>query len=210
MLRVPLNLALNTFSNWESAAFLGNLFQCLITLAVKNFFPIIKINQRSLNLKLLPLVLPLHTRGMWKLLSSLLVGCLVELEGHNMVTLEPSPLQGEQFQLSDSVTGEVLHPSNNPCGPPPDLIQLIYAFNVGGPRAGCSTHVGSQWPFDAAQGMVATLGCKCSLLGHVPPFTCQRPQVLGRAALHLFLPQPLLVLGVASAQVKHLALSLVK
>lgn len=55
--------------------------------------------------------------------------------------------------------------------------------------------------------MMATLGCKCTLLSRVQPLIHQPPQVLlGRAALHMSIPQPLLILGVASAQVQHLGL----
>lgn len=55
-----LNLALNTSSNEISTASLGNLFQCLTTLIVENFFLMSDLNLPSFSLKPLPLVLSLH------------------------------------------------------------------------------------------------------------------------------------------------------
>ncbi|KAJ7424705.1 hypothetical protein BTVI_05537 [Pitangus sulphuratus] len=58
---------------------------------------------------------------------------------------------------------------------------------------------------------VGFLGCKCTLLGHVQPLILQHPQVLlSRAALNLFMPQLVLMLGVATTRVQPLALDLVE
>ncbi|KAK4822238.1 hypothetical protein QYF61_011879 [Mycteria americana] len=46
--------------NGASTTSLGNLFQCLTTLIVKNFFLISSLNLPSFSLKPLPLVLSLH------------------------------------------------------------------------------------------------------------------------------------------------------
>jgi len=54
------------------------------------------------------------------------------------------------------------------------------------------------------------LGCECTLLGHVQLFIPQYPQVLGRAALNPFIPQPVLISGIALIQVQDLALGLVE
>jgi len=61
LLRAPSNLALNTAREGAATAPLGNLFQCLTTLMVKNFFLISNLNLPSFHLKLFPLVLSLHT-----------------------------------------------------------------------------------------------------------------------------------------------------
>lgn len=48
-----------------------------------------------------------------------------------MVSLEPSLLQAEQPHLSQPVLiGEMLQPSDHPCGPPLDSIQQIYVLLV--------------------------------------------------------------------------------
>ena len=58
---------------------------------------------------------------------------------------------------------------------------------------------------DAAQGTVAFLGCKRTLLGHIELLVIQHPQVpLGRSALNPLVLQPVLILGVAPAQVQDL------
>jgi len=65
--------------------------------------------------------------------------------------------------------------------------------------------------FDAAQDTVGPLGCKCTLPAHVQLFIHQYPQVLlGRAALNPFIPQPVLIPGVALTQVQDPALGLLE
>jgi len=60
---------------------------------------------------------------------------------------------------------------------------------------------------DAAQGTLGLLGCQLTLPGPGQLLIPQHPQVLlGRAALHPFIPQPVLVPGVAPTQVQDLAL----
>ena len=64
---------------------------------------------------------------------------------------------------------------------------------------------------DAAQDMVGLLGYECTLLVPVQLFIPQYPQVLlCRAALHPFIPQPVLIRGVALTQVQDPALGLVE
>ncbi|KAK4815543.1 hypothetical protein QYF61_003235 [Mycteria americana] len=187
--RVPSNLTLNVSRDGASTTSLGNLFQCFTTLIVKNVILIPSLNLPSCSFKPLPLVLSLQA------LLKILKGC-------NEVSLEPCLLQAEQPQLSQPfLIGEVFHPSDHFCGPPLDLLQQVHVFPV--LRAP---------ELDAVlQDMVGFLGCKRTLLAHVQLFTHQYPQVLlCRAALNPFIPQPVLILGVAPTQVQDLALGLVE
>ena len=64
--------------------------------------------------------------------------------------------------------------------------------------------------FDAPQDTVGLQGCKCMLLAHVQLFVDQDPQVLlYRAALSEF-SQSVLLSGITSTQVQHLAIGFVK
>ncbi|KAK4826191.1 hypothetical protein QYF61_006135 [Mycteria americana] len=64
---------------------------------------------------------------------------------------------------------------------------------------------------DAAQDMAGFLGCERTLPAHVQLFIHQYPQVLlHRAALNPFIPQPVLILGVAPTQVQDLELGLLE
>ncbi|KAK4829379.1 hypothetical protein QYF61_003719, partial [Mycteria americana] len=149
------------------------------------------------------------------------------LEGCYKVSLEPSLLQAEPPQLSQPfLTGEVLQPSDNFCGPPLDSLQQVHVFPVQGtPELDAVLQVGSHQSrvegqnhlpqpaglasFDAAQDTVDFLGCKRTLLGHVELLINQRPQVfLLRAALNPFTAQPVFVLGIAPTHVQDLALGL--
>ncbi|KAK4830385.1 hypothetical protein QYF61_010612 [Mycteria americana] len=124
--------------------------------------------------------------------------------------------------------GEVFHPSDHFHGPPLDLLQQVHVFpalrtpgldtvlQVGShqSRAEGENHLprpAGHASFGAAQDMVDFLGRECTLLAHVQLFTHQYPQVLlCRAALNLFIPQPVLTPGVAATQVQDLALGLVE
>jgi len=65
--------------------------------------------------------------------------------------------------------------------------------------------------FGAAQNTVGLLGCEHTLLGHVQLFIPKYSQVLfSRAALHPFIPQPVLILGIALIHVQDIALDLVE
>jgi len=64
---------------------------------------------------------------------------------------------------------------------------------------------------DAAQDMAGLLGCERTLVAHRQLFIHQNPQaLLSRAALNPFIPQPVLIPGVAPAQVQDPALGLVE
>ncbi|KAK4816418.1 hypothetical protein QYF61_016854 [Mycteria americana] len=138
-------------------------------------------------------------------------------------------LDAEQPQLSQSVpTGEVLQPSDHFCGPPLDPLQQVHVFPVlRAPELDAGLQVGSHQSgvegqnhlprpagyisFDAAQDMAGFLGCEHTLLARVQLFTHQYPQVLlCRASRNPFIPQPVLILGVALTQVQDLALGLVE
>jgi len=60
LLKVPFSLALNASREGASTTSLGNLFQCLTTPTVKNFFLISSLNLPSSSLKPFHLVLLLH------------------------------------------------------------------------------------------------------------------------------------------------------
>ena len=66
-----------------------NLFQCLITLIIKNFFLISNLNLPSRSWKPLPLVLSLQ--ALVKSLSVFLISPLYITTGHNKFSLESSP-----------------------------------------------------------------------------------------------------------------------
>ncbi|KAK4807049.1 hypothetical protein QYF61_018390 [Mycteria americana] len=113
-------------------------------------------------------------------------------------SLKPLPLVlsqqalAEQPQLSQPVLiGEVFHPSDHLRGPPLDPLKQVHVFLV------------LRTPeLDAVlQDAVGFLGCKHTLTAHVQLFIYQYPQVLlHRAALNPFIPQPVLILGIAPTQ----------
>ena len=113
--RAPSNLASNTSGDGASTASLDSLCQCLNTLIVKDLFPISNLNLPLFSLGPSPLVLsPLP---LMESLSSSPAGPLQVLGGHNGVSMGPSLLQTEQAQLSQPLfRGEMLQPSENPCG----------------------------------------------------------------------------------------------
>ncbi|KAK4824113.1 hypothetical protein QYF61_010736 [Mycteria americana] len=118
--------------------------------------------------------------------------------------------------------GEVFHPFDRFCDPPLDLLQEVHVLlMLGAPELDAVLQVGSHQSgvegqnhlpqragrasFDAAQDTVGPLGCEHTLPAHVQLFIHQYPQVLlCRAALNPFIPQPVLILGVALSQVQDL------
>jgi len=97
VLKAQSNLALNTSREGASTAFLGNLFQCLTTLRVKNLFPISNLNLPSFSLKPLPLVLSLHV--LVKVPLQLSCRALQVLEGCDKVSPEPCILKAESHVM---------------------------------------------------------------------------------------------------------------
>jgi len=64
---------------------------------------------------------------------------------------------------------------------------------------------------DAAQDMVGLLSCEWTLVAHIKLLIHQDPHVLlSRAALHPFIPQPVLIAGVAPIQMQDFALGLLE
>ncbi|KAK4816932.1 hypothetical protein QYF61_025428 [Mycteria americana] len=139
----------------------------------------------------------------------------------NLLMVHSSP-------ASRSLTREVLQPPDHFCGPPLDPLQQVHVFPVlRAPELDAVLQVGSHQSraegqnhllqpvghasSDATQHTGGLLGCKRTLPAHVQLFIHQYPQVrLGRAALNPFIPQPVLILGVAPTQVQNLALILVE
>ncbi|KAK4818202.1 hypothetical protein QYF61_008586 [Mycteria americana] len=216
LLRVPSNLTLNVSRDGASTTSLGNLFQCLPTLIVKNFFLKSSLNLPSLSLK--PLILVLSQQALLKI-----------LEGCYKVSPQPSLLQAEQLQLSQPVLiGEVLQPLDHFHGLSLDPLQQHHVLLVlRAPELDALLHVRSHQSrvkgqnhlprpaghasFDAAQDAVGFLGCKCTLLAHVQLFIHQYLQVLlRRAALYHIIPQPILKPRITPTQGQDPALGLVE
>ncbi|KAK4805635.1 hypothetical protein QYF61_009861 [Mycteria americana] len=143
-------------------------------------------------------------------------------------SLKPLPLV---LLLQALLKREVFHPSDHFCGPPLDLLQEVHVFpvlrtleldtvlQVGSHQSRAEgqnqlPHPAGHASFDAAhqkKDTVGFLGCEHTLPAHVQLFIHQYPQVLlHRAALKQFIPQPVLILGVALTQVQDLALGLVE
>ncbi|KAK4816374.1 hypothetical protein QYF61_016278 [Mycteria americana] len=217
LLRAPSNLSPTCVQDGASATSLGNLFQCLTTIITKNLFLISSLNLPSFSLKPLPLVLSQQA-----LIKSLTERPLIR---------SPRSLLFSRLNNPNSqplLIGEVFQPPDHFCGPPLDPLQQVHVFPVlRAPELDAVLQVGSHQSrgegqnhlprpaghasFDAAQDTVGFLGCERTLLARIQPFIHQYPQVLlCRAALNPFIPQPVLIQGVAPAQVQDLALGLVE
>ena len=128
LVRAPFSLALNASREGASTTSLGNLFQCLTTLTVQNFFLISSLNLPSSSLKLVPLVLLLHA-----LIKSPSSAFLWAPFRYWKVPSEPSFLQAEGSPSSQPVLrGEVLQPA--------DLLHGLPLYPT--PTAPCPTCVG--------------------------------------------------------------------
>ncbi|KAK4827794.1 hypothetical protein QYF61_021747 [Mycteria americana] len=186
LLKTPSNLALNNSRDGASTTSLGNLFQCLTTLIVKNFFPISNLNLPSFSLKPLPLVLSL--RALERYSSPLIIFMAPPLDSlqqvHVLLMLGAPELNAVLQVGSHKSRVEGENPPPRPAG-----------------------HAS----FDAAQDTVGSLGCKRTLLGHVDLVINQQPQVLLlRSALNPFSTQAVFVFGIAPTHVQDLALGLVE
>jgi len=71
--RATSSLALNASKDGASTASLGNLFQCVTALGVKNFLLVSNVNLPCLGLKTFPLVLS-RIMGMWRENDNVKVG----------------------------------------------------------------------------------------------------------------------------------------
>ncbi|KAK4807044.1 hypothetical protein QYF61_018385 [Mycteria americana] len=117
-------------------------------------------------------------------------------------------------------TGPKIEPWGTPLDEQPQLVlrtpELDAVLQVGSHQSGIEEQnhlprLAGHASFDAAQDAVGFLGCKHTLTAHVQLFIYQYPQVLlHRAALNPFIPQSLLIWGIALTQVQDLALGLVE
>ena len=96
------------------------LWQGITTLSVKNF-PNIKSKPSLFELKIVP-PCPATIHPCKTLISLLLTSFLEVLEDHRQVSPHPSLLQAEQAQAV--CTEEVFQPSEQPHGPPLDLLKI--------------------------------------------------------------------------------------
>ena len=107
-----------------STTSLGNLFQCLTTHTIKDFFLIFSLNLPSFSLKPFPLVLAKQSPK--ESVPFFLTAPLQVLKGCYQVSLEPSLLQAERSQLSQPILiVGVFHPLAYFCDPSLDLLQQI-------------------------------------------------------------------------------------
>ncbi|KAK4811179.1 hypothetical protein QYF61_019810 [Mycteria americana] len=160
-------------------------------------------------------------------ISSCLMACYLgeETDTH----LATTSFQAEQPQLSEPFfIGEVLQPSDHFCGTSSGLALTGPSLScTGAPELDAVLQVGSQESgvegenhlprpaghasFDTAQDTIGFLGCERTLLAHVQFFIHHYPQVLLlSAALNPFIPQSVLILGIAPMQVQDLALGFVE
>ena len=120
----PIQPGLEHFQEWASTASLGNLFQCLTTLTVNNFFPVSDLSPPSFSLKisihalakkiLSPAFLSAHF-NFWKATISYPWSLLFS--------------KLKKLQLSQPVfTWEVLQPSDHTHGFPLDLLQQVHTL----------------------------------------------------------------------------------
>ena len=100
LLTAPSSLAFSASREEASTILLGNLFQCLTTLTIKNVFPIPSLNLPYSSLKLFPLILLLHV-----LINSPSPAFLQApfRQGKATVRSPWSLLQAEELQLSQPV-----------------------------------------------------------------------------------------------------------
>ena len=98
--RATSSLALNASRYGASTASLGNLFQCVITLWVKNFFLTSNLNLPCPSLKPFPLVLPLPTPALslrlWKSIKELWSDGCTSQGGFLVAPLSQAP-EGSRF-----------------------------------------------------------------------------------------------------------------
>ncbi|KAK4819180.1 hypothetical protein QYF61_025995 [Mycteria americana] len=196
-LKAPSNLTLNNSNDGASTTPLGN--QCLSTLIFKTITPC-----------------PIATGPTKKSVPIFLTSPLEVLKSCNKVSLEPSLLQAEQPQLSQPfLTAEVFQPSDHLHVPPLDPLQQVDACLV---LRTPDLDAVLQGGLSRAEqrGRILSLDLLATLLWMQPrirlPFwAASYPQVLlRRAALNPFIPQSVLILGIALAQVQDLALGLVE
>ena len=142
--------------------------------------------------------------------------------------MHPSLLQAEHPQLSQPFLVGLVFQSSDHLWPSSGLTPTCPCLSwAEGSRAGCRTPGGvspeqsrvegqnhlprpaGHASSDAAQDTDGFLGCECTLVAHVQLFIHQYSEVLlHRAALNPFIPQPVLILGIAPTKMQDLHLAL--
>ena len=129
--KIPSSLALNASRDGASTTSLGNLFQCVTILWVKNFSFDVKKKSPLFQFKSISLC-PDAIRPRKKSVPILTESSTQVLESLNKVSLEPCLLQAEQAQLPQShFIRELLQPSDYICGPPldpPQQLRILFFF----------------------------------------------------------------------------------
>ena len=116
------SLAWNASRDGASTTSLGNPFQCVTTLCVKNFL--------LPQLKTIP-PCPLTINSRQQSFPILLIRSLQVLQGHSEVSPEPSLLQAKQARFPQAFfLAEVLQPSDHLCGPPLDPLYQLHVLLV--------------------------------------------------------------------------------
>ena len=127
--RATSSLTLNASRDGASTTSLGNLFQCITTLCVKNFLLISNLNLLS-QFKTIPSC-PITINPCKQPYSLLFICSLQVLEGHSDVSPEPSLLQAKQAQFPQPfLTGEVLQSSDHLSGPPLNPLEELHVLHV--------------------------------------------------------------------------------
>jgi len=195
---------------------LDNLFQCFTTLIVTSFFLIFSLNLPSLSLKPLLLVLSQQALlnrfspsflqgpfGYWK--AALRSPCSLlfsRLKSPNTLSLSSQERCSSPWIIFVALLWTCSN-SSMPFFCVLRAAELDAGLQMESHQNGAEgqNHLPSpagHTCLDAAQGMVGLLGCKCTWVAHVQVFIHQYPQVLlGMAATNPFIPQPMLIVGVA-------------
>ena len=220
LLKAPSNLALNTSREGASTTSLGNLFHCLTTLIVKNFFLLSKLNLPSFTFKSLPLVLSLPAL-VKKSISSFLASPLQVLKAairsaqnllfsklNNPSSLSLSSQERCSIPLLTFVALLWTHFNSSMSFLCWVLQSCTQDSRWGLSRAERENH--QPWPaghpsFDAARDTVGLLGCKHTLPGRVELLINQHSHfLLLSTALNPFSAKPVFVLGITQPMCRTL------
>ena len=222
MNRVPSSLTSSDSRDGASITSLSNLCQCLTTLTVKNFLLIYSLKLLSFSLKPFPLVPSQHTLQhnlSPSFLQSPSIYCKTALRS-------PQSLLSSWLNSPSSqpVLGEVFHPLGHFCGLPLDALQQLHVSPVlRTPHVDAVLQVRPHQCRAEGQDhslvLLATLLCMqpriqlafwavrshCWLM-FIFSSTSTPSSFFGRAVLHAYISQIMLIVGVAIIQVQDLAL----
>ncbi|KAK4806258.1 hypothetical protein QYF61_013402 [Mycteria americana] len=210
LLKASSNLALNTSNDGASKTSLGNLLQCLTTLICERLKEFMsqtlwrgealfawqrQVGEHGLCRAEIGLCWYTNHRGIKKIHPSRNPPSGTRHHHKNFLPYVRSKSTLFQFKtiVPCPVTTSLVLKGCNKVSLEPSLLQA------------------KQPSFYVAQDTVGFLGCKRTLPAHVQFFIHQYPQVLlCRAALNPFIPQSVLISGIAPTQVQDLALGLVE